>query len=169
MAKPNPESKGYPSSSRINGAFERYRESVYEEIRRDINSLLKEGSITADEGEKLIAKKMAEHNSLDLNGRILAMTNNFPFWFPGGYYRKLSSSETGEEESIYSESEIAYQKKLIADLDRVIKRAGYGDDIMDLIQKRNAEGRNADTRAMVIWDIYSRMINLGYNGERLRI
>lgn len=103
--------------------FGQYQGQVYAGIRREFSALVDLGLARASEAEGVIEARRQQYKSLDFNGQVGELTNNFIYLWPGGYRRQ--SIEQSGQDSATGSAEHQADLELIQDLDASISEAGF--------------------------------------------
>lgn len=118
--------------------------------------------------ETIPNERRASFESLDLKSKIIKLTNNFHFWWPGGMYRDYLEKIKRETSD---SSSYSLDQKLVNDLDKAILEGGY-QKIADSLKENFFEKMTIRERSMetmlAIGDVFLRMLDTGYDREKLR-
>ncbi len=148
----------------INREFDEFTERAYEGIQNYCEEMQRRG-LGSTRADDLIAKRKAKYDSLDLNGRIIELVNNFFLWWPNGYYRALLEERKKDKSS---DDRILIDEKMIADLDEIINTGGY-ESVVDLVQNQKVQGAEKDKRMRAIGEVWLKMRSKGYDSKKLRM
>jgi hypothetical protein len=112
--------------------------------------------------------KKQEFDSFNFERRIARMVNNFHFWWPGGYFRelKIDNLENTEDKSDSDVEKLAFNKKLCADLDEILREEGYTNERIGLVLAN--DGTNSAERLRALGNVFLKMRARGYDGTLLR-
>lgn len=103
--------------------------------------------------EERIAREEAEETGSDLARKVWRVTNNFYFWWSGGWNRILDKSEEAVA--------------LARDVDEIISTSGYGHFEKLILSPDGLEPEMKEARALILADVYLQMREKGYDRKLL--
>jgi len=137
-----------------------YKESFLEGYFKEISQLSKH----FPDPKASTESKEQEFDSFDFERRIAEVVNNFHFWLPGGWYRTISVTdlENKKDKNNVDEERLTFNRRLVADLDDILRDEGYTDDfITSIVNRQDAEKRTERLHALGM--IYLKMREKGYD------
>lgn len=148
----------------IEREFGEFQQEELESLRGANTKLSELGLSTPERGEDDALLRQQHYDSLDFNGRVSALTNNFWMWWKDGWYRELTEKLSKDNPRLPD------RRALIANLDDIITESGYEDmGTLVLNNKRDSMGQDMwDKRMLIIADVYLKMRKKGYAGIMLR-